>query len=72
MDDEAREIAFRRFSREKLKRLQQTPEWMALHGLITAEEYLVRYGFENRPIEEIDRGAIIRPPRPPHLPPPKR
>jgi hypothetical protein len=72
MDDEAREIASKRFSREQLKRLEKTPEWMAVHGLITAEQYLVRYGYEDRPIEEFDRGAIIGPPRPPHLPPPRR
>lgn len=63
MDDEAdgyhhlwgrgRPLSDRYPSRAELEQLAKTPEWMAVFGMITAQEYLARNGLGNRPIEDI-------------------
>lgn len=55
-------------TRKELEALEKTPEWMAIFGTLSGEQYLARYGYSDRPIETIDHdNALVGPPKPRHL-----
>lgn len=61
MDHTEFDVRAGQFSREQLDKLSRTPEWMAIYGMITAEEYLTRSGYPDQPIEMIAHGLSGRP-----------
>jgi hypothetical protein len=57
-----------RMSPAEMRDVQNTPEWLAAKGLITAAEYLMMFGDYRGPVELIEHESIlVGPPKPRNL-----